>query len=232
MTWLARGDRKRQEQRLAQAVLNYKTAYKYANLRNDVELMGLSLLKLASVYLDKEDFIAADESIERVQTMQRFENIDLTLSIKAVLAKKAHVAGDSSKAAAYANELVNIYTEDLEKSVYYRWLVVKYSAEPVDFAILDKDVQSLLTLKHSAKLENIEVLSFILYQNALWRVDSLEPSAVDATKSAIEHFSGLELTNRIRDCYTLLAKYYRSIGDTSSAQYFEQRIESLTIIPK
>ncbi|KZN59642.1 hypothetical protein [Pseudoalteromonas luteoviolacea] len=231
MTWMARGDRKRQEQRLEQAVLNYETAYKYANLRNDIELMGLSLLKLASVYLDKKEFIAADEYIRRVNTMQRFENIDFNLSIKAVLAKKAYVAGDSLKAAAYANELVINHSENLEKSIYYQWLAAKYSTDPVDFTILDKDVEFLLTLKHSAKLENIEVLSFILYQNALWRVDKLEPSAIDATKNAIAHFSELELTNRIRDCYVLLAKYYTSIGDIPSAQYFEQRIESLTQLP-
>ncbi|OCQ22845.1 hypothetical protein A7985_02495 [Pseudoalteromonas luteoviolacea] len=231
MTWMARGDRKRQEQRLDQAVTNYKTAYKYANLRNDVKLMGLSLLKLAAVYLDKKEFTVVEEYIQRVQTMQRFESVDLTLSIKAIQAKKAHLVGDNLTATAYANELVNRYPEDIEKSIYYRWLAVKYAAIPVDLVALDKDVQSLQALKRSAKLENIEIFSFIIYQNALWRVNNQDAHAVDATKSAIVHFSELELTNRIRDCYKLLAKYYTSMGDDQSAQYFEQRIESLTILP-
>ncbi|MCF2858106.1 hypothetical protein L1286_11535 [Pseudoalteromonas sp. SMS1] len=231
MTWMARGDRKRQEQRLDQALLNYQTAYKYASLRNDITLMGLSLLKQASVYVDKNQYAQVDDYILQVETMQQYEGINLSYSIQAIQAKQAFTKGNKEKAVALVSGLVTAYETDPEKSVYYRWLLKKYAKEVVDFSALDKDLQLLAALKSAAKLENIEVMSFVMYQNAQWRVERRDKSAVAALKSAITHFSQLELTNRIKDCYVLMAQYYTSIGDTKSASYFQRRVASFSLVP-
>ncbi|KZN32502.1 hypothetical protein N474_17900 [Pseudoalteromonas luteoviolacea CPMOR-2] len=227
MTWMARGDRKRQEQKHDQALLNYQTAYKYANLRNDIWLMGMSLLKQASVHIDKGDFATAKEYLQRVKTIQRFEGVDLSHSTKAIQAKSEYIKGNQIGAIELVNDLITVFKENQEKSIYYRWLKMKYAQEQVDFSTLDADLQQLIALKSSAKLENIEVMSFVLYQNAQWRAERLDKSAEDAIKSAIAHFSQLELTNRIRDCYILLAKYYKAKGDSQSTAYFEGRADSL-----
>ncbi|MBQ4835883.1 MULTISPECIES: hypothetical protein [Pseudoalteromonas] len=228
-TWAARGDRKRQEQKLDIALSNYNTAYKYAHLRNDVELMGILQLKKAMVYilLDKPD--NASQFIGHARQLQEFEGAELSLPIKALEAKQAFEQGETRRASAYANELSAAYEGNIEKQIYYRWLswmYVKNSLLP--WEQMNQDLTQLELLKSKGDLNNIEVLSFAVYYNALWRVDHQAPQAKQAIEQAIVHFSELELTNRVRDCYGLAAKFYRQRGELDKAQYFAKRQQRLS----
>ncbi|ESP93178.1 MULTISPECIES: hypothetical protein [Pseudoalteromonas] len=228
-TWTARGDRKRQEQKLDIALSNYNTAYKYAHLRNDLELMGILQLKKAMLYilLDKPD--NASQFIEHARQLQVFEGAELSLSIKALEAKQAFEQGETQRASAYADELSAAYEGNIEKQIYYRWLSWMYTKNSLlPWEQMNQDLTQLELLKSKGDLNNIEVLSFVVYHNALWRVDHQAPETKQAIEQAIVHFSELELTNRVRDCYGLAARFYRQRGEIEKAHYFSKRQQRLS----
>ncbi|MBQ4879053.1 hypothetical protein J8M21_17700 [Pseudoalteromonas luteoviolacea] len=226
-TWMARGDRKRQEEKLDLALSNYDTGLKYANLRNDLTLMGVLQLKKATIYINQSRFEFALKLIEQAKALHKYEGAELKLPIRALEAKLAHAQGRFKEASASALALSEAYKDDNERSIYYRWLGVMYSSDSIMlWEEMDRDLRSLDNLKARGELENIEILSFVVYNNALWKVRDKHAQAQIAIEQAIAHFSELELTNKIRDCYALAVKLYKAQGNEDKAAYFLKRLDS------
>ncbi|AOT08587.1 hypothetical protein [Pseudoalteromonas luteoviolacea] len=233
-TWMARGDRKRQEEKLDLALSNYQTSYKYANMRNDLTLMGILHLKQATIHINQNRIEQASDSIDKAKALRQYEGADILLPIKSLEAKFEYVFGKASKAESIANELSATYKNDSEKHIYYRWLSWMYSgANSLDWAEADSDLKTLKQLKSTGTLDNIEIFSFVIYYNAKWRVQEQDARAVSAIEMALQHFSELELTNRIKDCYALAVQWYEANDDKNKAAYFSMRLKELsTNIPR
>ncbi|KZN66563.1 hypothetical protein N473_09225 [Pseudoalteromonas luteoviolacea CPMOR-1] len=228
-TWMARGDRKRQEEKLALALSNYQTSYKYANMRNDLTLMGILHLKQATIYINQNRFEQALASIDKAKALHQYEGADIVLPIRSVEAKFTNALGKASLAKNMANELSVEYKNDIEKHIYYRWLGWLYSGENSwDWERVDSDLNTLKQLKSNGTLSNIEILSFAIYYNAKWRVQEQDRQARSAIDMALAHFSELELTNRIKACYVLAVQWYEANGDKDKATYFSMRLKEIS----
>ena len=223
-SWMALADRKRQQEEYVQALELYQRALKYAQKRNDLFNIGISKLKSAAIYITLKQFERADELIRQVTQTDEYEPVDLGNPIKFIRAKLLHAQGNTVKAVELLKQLEASYLEDVERNIYYRLVRWSYDNSSVSMATIEADLVVLDTLVAEHKLNNIEIYSFALYQHAKWLAEQRDSAAETAINQAISHFSTLELTAKIKDCYQLAVDYYQAVGQSDKAVYFRQRV--------
>ncbi|KNC65653.1 hypothetical protein [Pseudoalteromonas ardens] len=226
--WLAQGDRKRQQGAYQQALQYYDNAYRYASKRHDVAQMGLARLKQAAVYIKQGQGELAEGKIAQAAEFVRFEHTELAPAIDFMRSKLAFSRGEQAQAQALLSKLQAQYSEQPEKQVYYRWVGWQYTPQRLDWLQAEQDMQLLAQMKADRTLNNIEILSFVIYHNVLWRVTFEHHDVPQAIETAIAHFASLELTNRLVDCFEIAVQHYLAIGDTARAQYYQTRLAELT----
>ncbi|WP_125780110.1 hypothetical protein [Pseudoalteromonas rubra] len=226
--WLAQGDRKRQLGDYQQALAYYGNAYRYASKRHDAEQMGLARLKQAAVYIRQRQLERAEQRIAQAEVFARFEQTELASAIDFVRSKLAFARGDQGQALALVAKLQTQFSEQTEKHIYYRWVGWQYAPETLDWAQAELDIAQLAKLKTDKSLNNIEIQSFVLYHNVLWRTESGQSGVEQALDAAIRHFASLELSNWLAACFKLAAQYYDAAGEAERAQYYQARLTELS----
>ncbi|WP_194868722.1 hypothetical protein [Pseudoalteromonas sp. PPB1] len=226
--WLAQGDRKRQLGAYQQALQYYDNAYRYASKRHDVAQMGLARLKQAAVYIKLGQGKLAESKIAQAAEFARFEQTELMPAIDFMRSKLAFSRGEQAQAQSILSKLQAQYGDQPEKQVYYRWVGWQYAPDRLDWLQAGQDMQLLAKMKADRTLKNIEILSFVIYHNVLWRVAFGQQDVPQAIEAAITHFASLELTNRLIDCFEIAKQYYLSVGDEARAQYYQTRLTEVS----
>lgn len=220
-------DQKRQQEQWQQAILLYEEAEQYIIRRNDKVLLGISQLKRASVLIQLEQLDAAEKLISKVEQIAQFEAPSLTPSILYIQAKYAFAQNDVNGAIAKLETLKTMHSEHPEKRAYYEIAAWVYQPEATSINQIAKNVAQLKSLKDDGKLENIEIYSFATFQYAKYLSANALSSAPQALEQAIQHFSTLELSNKVRDLYGFAARYYQQVNDQARAKYYKNQQEQL-----
>ncbi|MFT4925839.1 MAG: hypothetical protein ACI8WB_001934 [Phenylobacterium sp.] len=222
-------DRKRQLEHYDEAIKYYLQGESYALKRNDKITVGLSRLKRAAIHLIRQQHPQAWVLISDVEQMNQYESLDLDNALLFLKARFAHANGDTPSALSQLKQLEQAYAAsgDIEKQIYYRlvgWQYQPASIAAVSLSAIEQDIAVLDIRVETHQQNNIEIYSYALYHYAKRLVELADPKAVQAIDKAIKHFSRLELTSKIRDCYQLAADYYAGVGDVDKAAYFNQQI--------
>lgn len=225
--WMQQADKKRAEEDYPNALALYQRAEKYALKRNDLSAIGLAKLKSAAIHITLNAIDKAEALIAQVEQMNAFEQAGLDNAVLFIRAKLHHHLGENAKALPILEALEESYIAEPERNIYYRMVRWSYQADSVDSAIIEADMLVLDKLIAERKLDNIEIYSFALYNWAKFLSNNNDSRAEAAINKAIGHFSSLELTAKIRDCYQLAVNYYRGIGEQDKVLYFEAKIEVL-----
>lgn len=224
--WMQQADRKRQQEIYPAALTLYQRAEKYALKRNDRLVIGIARLKRAAIHISLSELDKAEQLLLEVERMEQFEPAGLDKSSRFIRAKWLKAQGQVEQAKVILAELEQFYQEQPERNIYYRLVRWSYDYNSVDMAAVDADLQVLNKRVDERQLDNIEIYSFALYEYARYLTKMQDERASAAIDKAIEHFSSLELTAKIRDCYKLAADYYRSSNQLEKAEYFEARFKN------
>ncbi|AZZ98423.1 hypothetical protein [Pseudoalteromonas sp. R3] len=225
--WLEQGDNQRKLGKYQLALRYYDNAYRYASRRHDVQQMGLARLKQAAVYINQGQTTQAEDKITEAVMFDKNERTELKPAIDFMRSKLAYAKGEQAQALALVEQLQIQFAEDVEKRIYYRWVGWQYAQSRIDWLQAEKDIQTLFKFKADKALNNIEVLSFVIYHNLVWRIATGQDKATTALDIAIKHFASLELTNRLIECFEIAAKYYNDAGDADRALYYQARFTQL-----
>lgn len=224
---LALADRNRQMEQYQQALDLYKQAETYAQKRNDKLTLGISRLKRAAIHIELKQQADALALINQVEKIQQYEAVGLNNPLMFIRAKLAYGEGDVDGAVILLAELEQTYIEQPERNIYYRMVRWVYQPDSVALAVIQQDVTTLGKLVAGHELSNIEIYSYALFNYAKWLGGQGDELAEAAIAKAIGHFSQLELTPKIRDCYQLGADYYRLVGLGDKADYFQLQADLL-----
>ncbi|TMP39089.1 hypothetical protein [Pseudoalteromonas rubra] len=225
--WLAQGDNQRQQGKYQLALRYYDNAYRYASRRHDAQQMGLARLKQAAVYISQGQTTQAENKIAEAAMFDKNERTDLKPAIDFMHSKLAFARGQQAQALALVEQLQIQFADDVERRIYYRWVGWQYAQLRINWLQAEQDIQALLKLKADKALNNIEVLSFVVYHNLVWRIATEQSKVPTALDIAITHFASLELTNRLIECFEIAAKYYNDAGDLDRALYYQARFTQL-----
>ncbi|MCG7535992.1 hypothetical protein [Pseudoalteromonas sp. OOF1S-7] len=226
--WLAQGDRKRQQGAYQQALEYYDKAYRYASKRHDAEQMGLARLKQAAVNIRQGQLERAEQRIVQAEVFARFEQTELAPAIDFMRSKLAFKRGEQAQALALVAKLQTQFSGQTEKHIYYRWVGWQYAPASLNWAQAEQDIVQLAKLKADKSLSNVEIQSFVLYHNALWRTATGQSGVEPALDAAIAHFASLELTNWLVACFKVAVQYYSTAADAERAQYYQTRLTELS----
>ncbi|TMP24441.1 hypothetical protein CWB99_22115 [Pseudoalteromonas rubra] len=225
--WLAQGDSQRQQGNYQLALRYYDNAFRYASRRHDPQQMGLARLKQAAVYISQGHTTQAEDKIAEAVMFDKNEHTELKPAIDFMRSKLAFARGQQAQALALVEQLQTRFADDAQRRIYYRWVGWQYAPSRLDWLQAEKDIQTLFKLKADKALNNIEVLSFVIYHNLVWRIATTRDKVPAALDIAIKHFASLELTNRLIECFDIAAKYYNDAGDIDRALYYKARFTQL-----
>lgn len=223
-------DHKRQLQEFDKALDLYLEAERYATMRNDKYLVGLSKLKRAGISIKNAKLNEADALIKQVSQMEQYEQVGLSNAIKYLQAQLAHEQDDSQTAFQLLNELSLYYKDDNEKLIYYNTVRWVYGDPAVQLTQVQQGLQTLESLKKEAKLNNIEILSYALFQLAKHTAQSGDETSDSVLLKSISHFSNLEMSNKVSQSYTLAAQFYARHGNQAKADYYQQQASNITAL--
>ncbi len=228
LSLMALADRARQLEIYDEALVLYLEAESYAQKRNDKMALGISVLKRAAIHIELKQYPQAQTLIHQVAQMNQFEAVDLANPLMFIQAKLAYSKGNVTRAVGLISQLEQTYIDVPEKNIYYRMVRWVYQPQGVTIAVIEQDMVALEALVVEHKLMNIEIYSYALFNYAKWLAMQQNSKAEAAIAKAIEHFSHLELTSKIRDCYQVGADYYRLVGQGDKADYFQAQADGLT----
>ena len=220
-------DRKRQMEQYEQALMLYRETESYAFKRNDRVTAGLSQLKRAAIHIQLEQLQQAEQLIADVQKTVKFEAVPLDNAVKLIQARLAKAKGETELAGQLLAELEDLFKEDLEKRSYYRIVAWNYQPDKFELASIGKSVDELTGLKKQRKLNNIEIYSYAIYHYARFLAEQNNVLAETYLPIAIEHFSEIELSNKIQSCYELAAGYYARTAQLEKAEYHKTQAARL-----
>ncbi|NQZ09682.1 MAG: hypothetical protein HRT35_21235 [Algicola sp.] len=229
LSLLALADRKRQLELYDEALMYYLEAENFAQKRNDKSTLGISRLKRAAIHIELKQYPQAQVLINQVEQMNQFDTVDLANPLMFIQAKLSYSKGDVTQAVGLITQLEQAYIEVQEKNIYYRMVRWVYQPEGVAMVMIEQDMAVLEALVVEHQLMNIEIYSYALLHYAKWLASQKDSRAEAAIIKAIEHFSQLELTSKIRDCYQIGADYYRLMGQREKADYFQLQADGLTL---
>ena len=227
LSLLALADRKRQLELYDEALLLYLEAENFAQKRNDKTSLGISRLKRAAIHIELKQYPQAETLINQVEQMNQFDTVDLANPLMFIQAKLSYSKGDVTEAVGLIAQLEQAYIEVPEKNIYYRMVRWVYQPKGVLMAVIEQDMAVLEALVAEHQLMNIEIYSYALLHYAEWVATQKDSRAEAAITKAIEHFSQLELTSKIRDCYQIGADYYQLMGQRDKAAYFQAQADGL-----
>ena len=227
---LALADRKRQQGSWGQANTLYLEAEKYAIKRNDKYLLGLSFLKRAAIAIAQGRQTQAAMLIKNVEQMVKFERVDLAQGVDFVNAKMAQAKGDDQKAIALYRQLEVFYQHDAAKASFYRFKRWHVDEQEVAITQIEQDLQLLRQHYEQHQLDNVEIFSFALFAYLQWQVRHQQQGVEGILTEALEHFSRLELGNKIAECYLLGADFYRRQGDIEKADYYQIQASKINLV--
>ncbi len=226
--FMTQADRKRQLGEFDQALRLYQKAIDYSQKRNDINQVGLARLKSAAIYIETGQTAKAQGQIEQVAAIVAFEqSSDLAQPLTFIQAKLAYHLGDVTRAVDKLNTLERHYQSQPAKAIYYKWLGWQYQHILPVKAQLNADMQLLESLKAQRALDNIEIYSYAVLQYARWLNQDDDLQTPVAIERALGHFSSLELSGKIAECYRLLAAFYAKQGQVDRSQYYKQKAERL-----
>jgi len=220
-------DRKRQLQQYEQALLLYREAESYALQRNDKYTIGLSQLKRAAIRIQLQQPKLALELIGDVERMVKFENVELAHPLMYIQAQYAKLTGEGATALRLLNQLQAHYQQDPEKLGYYRFVAWSYQHDAVAIDQIEADLNLLTRLKAERKLANIEIYSYAIFHYLNYLVAKDDDRAEGVIKIALAHFSEVELSNKIIECYQLASRFYEKRQLSEKAMYFRQQAARL-----
>ncbi len=216
-------DRKRQLEQFDLAIGLYLESEKYALKRNDKYLIGLSMLKRASIQIDLKNPKPAATLLTQVRTMNMNETLDLAGPILFIDAKLAKLNGDILLAINKLQILQKSYANNIEKQIYYNTVSSVYQSQNIKTTTMMTNINILDNLLKENNLNNIEIYSYVIYQYAKMLAHAGNSQAEKMIFNAINHFSNLELPNRISACYQLAGHYYEMVGNKEKASYYQQQ---------
>lgn len=223
-------DHKRQLGEYDKALALYLDAERYATMRNDKYVVGISKLKRAGILIKTDKVSQAETLIGQVSQMEQYEQVGLSNAIKYLQAQLAHKTEDNQTAITLLSELSAEYLEDAEKTVYYNTVRWVYGDVNVPLSRVKKGLETLEELKNQSKLNNIEILSYTLYQLTKGLSATGELSEESTILKAIEHFSSLEMSNKISESYQFAATFYQRNGQQQKADYYQQQAENIAAL--
>ena len=221
-------DHKRQQGQFNKALFMYREAENYALKRNDKHTLALSMLKRAAIHIEQQSLQQARIIIDEVTLMNQHEALEVSSSIKFLEAKYAYESSDITTAVALLTQLQKEYATQPEKQIYYRLVTWVYQREAVSIQQIEKDIQLLIELKTKAELQNIEIYSYALFQQANYLAEQNDAKAEQAIRMAIRQVSELELSKKISDCYLIGAAYFQRQGQQEKSKYYQQQADNIT----
>ena len=216
-------DRKRQLQQYEQALLLYRETESYALKRNDKLTAGLSQLKRAAIYIQLGQPETALALIEDVERWVAFENVPLAQAVTLLRAQYARLMNDVPQALSLLKDLRVQFQQDPEKHSYYRVLAWSYDPASTSLVDVENDIALLSERKQTHKLNNIEIYSYAIFQYAKYLVERGDDKAEGVLTTAIAHFSEVELSNKIIQCYELAASFYQRRAQAEKATYYREQ---------
>ena len=220
-------DRKRQLRQFEQALLLYSESEDYAIKRNDKQVVGLAMLKRAAIYIELGQVEKAKVLIQQVDAMVKHEEVPLVDAVDFLNAKHAWLLKDEEKALSLLTSLQTRFAEVPEKHLYYKFVIWSYWPERYDLSQMDKALQALTQLKTERKMENIEIYSFALYQFLHQSVIQDSDRTPIVLADALSHFSQVELSNKILECFVLAHQFYVGRQDKAKSEYFAEQAKRL-----
>lgn len=220
-------DKKRQQDKLESALNLYLEAEKYATKRNDKYLLGIAKLKRASVHLKLDNLTMATKLVAEVEQIEKFEPSGLRNSIDFIQAKIAYHSDEQIAAQAIIKNLVSKYANDSEQSFYYLLVSWVYGDSNISTSKAIDVFSKIAELKQTKELNNIEIYSYGVFQLAKVLNKQNKPEAEKYILLAIQHFSSLELSNKVSQCYQLAAEFYRNAEQPEKVSYFLQQTNNI-----
>lgn len=216
-------DQKRQLGQYQEALMYYLESEKYALKRNDKFSFGLSQLKRGAIYLKLGEADKTLGIIDAVSEIERFESVGLGNALLFVKAQYQQHLGNTDTAVAYLRQLQENYRTEPEKHIYYQFVSWVYQPDSVDLAKIATGYNTLLALKEQGQLYNIEIFSYAVVHYSAFLVEQNNDLAESILFAAIDHFSMLEQSNKIAQCYEMLSVYFVKQEQPDKAEYYQQQ---------
>jgi len=220
-------DRKRQLEQYEQALMLYREAESYALKRNDRMTAGLSKLKRAAIHIQLGQNDLAQGLIKEVENTILYEAVPLDGAVVLLKAQLLKANGEPESALQLLFTLETQYKDNTEKRNYYRMVAWSYMPSKFELTEIEQSVSELSALKKQHKLNNIEIYSYAIYHYTRYLAEQNNILAETYIPIAIDHFSTIELSNKIQKCYELAAQYYTRTNQPKKAEYHQQQADHL-----
>lgn len=230
---LTLADEKRQLGQYQEALVYYQESEKYALKRNDKYGFGLSQLKRAAVHLKLDEAEQAKKLMDSVTQIEQFEPVGLVNSLLYIQAQYQQYLGNTEVALQHLSTLQQAFKNQPEKRIFYQFVSWVYDNSSVPITTIATGYNVLAELKNEGRLYNIEIFSYAVFQYGSYLTAQNNELAEPILFDAIAHFSMLEQSNKIADCYLLLADFFAQQNQPDKSQYYQQqanRISELKVI--
>ncbi|MBU2883435.1 hypothetical protein KO525_13870 [Psychrosphaera sp. B3R10] len=225
---LTLADDKRQLGQYKEALVYYQESEKYALKRNDKYGFGLSQLKRAAVYLKLNEVEKAKELMDAVAQIEQFEPVGLKNSLLYVKAQYQQYLGNTDIALEHLSTLQKAFKNEPEKRIFYQFVSWVYDNSSVPVTTIATGYNVLAELKSEGRLYNIEIFSYAVFQYGKYLTAQNNELAEPILIDAIGHFSMLEQSNKIADCYLLLSDFFAQQNLPEKSQYYQQQAKRIT----
>lgn len=216
--YLTVADNARQQKNFKLALNYYDKAIQYASARNERMDVGIIRLKKAQIYLATKNTSAFTTEINHVSQMIKIEQINLADQLNFIRAKSYYMDNKIEEANAIVRNLINKHSGSFEKETYYKFQFQKYNLGYMRISEQKEKVGELFELFEDGEIENIEILSFSLYQFCTTLKIEKNKRFEKEIQNALTFYQTIENQKRIKNCYSLLSEYYSN--DIEKSNYY------------
>ena len=216
--YLAVADNARQQENYPLALTYYTKAIEFAASRNERKDVGIIRLKKAHVYLTTNNATGFESEVNQVKQMILFEKINLSDQLDFILAKSLYANKNTTEANEIIKKLISKYKDFFEKETYYTFQFQRYNSGFMSLNVQKEKISELVDLFEDGDLENIEVLSFCLFQYCRALKNKSSQSFEREIQKALHFYKIIENQKRIRNCYGLLADFH--INDKNKSAHY------------